>query len=228
MAHVSDHSIHHQLYTDFEIYRKMPLHWVAISILVGYHKFTQKKFSSSGIAILFHNCPLLFKVLRLKSPIPYTWKSLFMLGCLHCFHLQKVIKIHIFYAVGLSASCPTPNLEDQGIPFSLGHHLDLFGIGGSTTRYATARIALSIIWPRKHKFSTLTTALTGTCWRDWGSTFRYVGGLGCEMLLTYVSFMPIKVAEGWPTASFQHSSQLPTSPRACPLPICLLATEQTT
>jgi len=36
---------------------------------------------------LFQNCPLLFLVLRLMSPIPYTHKSLFMLGCLHHFHL---------------------------------------------------------------------------------------------------------------------------------------------
>jgi hypothetical protein len=28
-----------------------------------------------------------------------------------------------FYGVRLSASRPTPNLEDQGTPFSLGHHL---------------------------------------------------------------------------------------------------------
>ena len=67
-----------------EIYRKM--HRVAISILVGYHKFT-KKFSSSGIAILFHKYPLLFLVLWFMPPVPYTCKSLFMLGCLRCFHL---------------------------------------------------------------------------------------------------------------------------------------------
>jgi hypothetical protein len=30
--------------------------------------------------------------------------------------------ITIFYAVGLLASCSTPHLEDQGIPFCLGHH----------------------------------------------------------------------------------------------------------
>jgi len=30
------------------------------------------------------------------------------------FRLQKVLKIHIFYWVGLLASCPTPNPEDQG------------------------------------------------------------------------------------------------------------------
>jgi len=30
---------------------------------------------------------------------------------------------HIFYGVELLASHPTPNLEDQSIPFCLGHHL---------------------------------------------------------------------------------------------------------
>jgi hypothetical protein len=35
------------------------------------------------------------------------------------FRLQKVLKIHIFYGVRMSASCPTPNLEDQGILFCL-------------------------------------------------------------------------------------------------------------
>jgi len=94
-----------------EIYRKMRLHRVAISILVGYYKFT-KKFSSSGIAILFHSCPLLVSVLRLTPPILYTCKSLFMLGCLHCFYLvssfRSVIKIHISYGVELSAPRQPP------------------------------------------------------------------------------------------------------------------------
>jgi len=31
--------------------------------------------------------------------------------------------LYMFYGVGLSASHPTPNLEVQGIPFGLGHHL---------------------------------------------------------------------------------------------------------
>ena len=60
------------------------------------------------------------------------------------FRLQRVLKVHIFYGVGLLAPRPTPNLEDQGIPFSLGHHLDPSGMGGSTGSYATTR-ALSII-----------------------------------------------------------------------------------
>ena len=38
----------------------------------------------------------------------------------------------------LSASRPNPNLEDQGISFCLGRHLDLSGMGGPTSSYATA------------------------------------------------------------------------------------------
>jgi hypothetical protein len=34
----------------------------------------------------------------------------------------EVSKRYFFYGVGLSTSHPTPNLEDQGIPFCLGHH----------------------------------------------------------------------------------------------------------
>jgi len=87
-----------------EIYREMPIHRVAFSILVGYHKFT-KKISSSGIAILFHNCPLLFSVLRLTSPIPYTCKSLFMLGCLHCFHLVSSFRRLSRYIFLMGSGC---------------------------------------------------------------------------------------------------------------------------
>jgi len=143
MAHVLDNSIHH-VYTDLKFigkcdYIKLPSQylWDTTSL--------QKKNSSSGIAILLHNCLPLFSVLRLTYLIPYTCKSWFMLGCVHCFQLQKVIKIHISYGVRLSASRPTPNLEDQGIPFSLGHHLDLSGMGGFSRSYVTARIALNII-----------------------------------------------------------------------------------
>ena len=61
---------------------------------------------------LFQNCPPLSSV---------------MLDCLCCFHLisnfRSFSKEHIFYEVGLSAPCPTPNLENQGIPYCLVHHL---------------------------------------------------------------------------------------------------------
>jgi hypothetical protein len=36
-----------------------------------------------------------------------------------------------FYCVGLLVPRQTPNLEDQGIPFCLGHHLS--GMGGPNT-----------------------------------------------------------------------------------------------
>jgi len=56
---------------------------------------------------------------------------------------------HIFYGMVLSASCPNPNLEDKGIPFCLGHHLDMCGMGAPTSSHTTASIALRIIWPHK-------------------------------------------------------------------------------
>ena len=61
---------------------------------------------------LFQNCPSLSSVL---------------LDCLCCFHLisnfRNFSKEHIFCGVGLSAPCPTPNLENQGIPYCLVYHL---------------------------------------------------------------------------------------------------------
>jgi hypothetical protein len=44
---------------------------------------------------------------------------------------------------------PNPNLEDQGVLFVWVIAFDLSGMGGSTSSYATAGIALMIIWPRK-------------------------------------------------------------------------------
>jgi hypothetical protein len=46
--------------------------------------------------------------------------------------------------VRLLASHPTPNLEDQGIPLRLAPTLDLSGLGGPTSSYATAGIALGV------------------------------------------------------------------------------------
>jgi hypothetical protein len=42
---------------------------------------------------------------------------------------------------------PTPNLEGKGIPFCLGHHLEPVWHWRPTSSYATASIALRIIWP---------------------------------------------------------------------------------
>jgi hypothetical protein len=46
--------------------------------------------------------------------------------------------------VWLLASRPTPNLEDQGIPFRLAPTLVLSGLGVITSSYATAGIALRV------------------------------------------------------------------------------------
>jgi hypothetical protein len=49
-----------------------------------------------------------------------------------------------FYGVRLSTSRSTPNLEDQGIPLRLAPTPNLCGLGGSTSSYATAGIALGV------------------------------------------------------------------------------------
>jgi len=36
---------------------------------------------------------------------------------------KRDLLLYMFHGVRLSASRPTTNLEDQGIPFGLGHHL---------------------------------------------------------------------------------------------------------
>ena len=42
----------------------------------------------------------------------------------------------------------------------------------------------------------VTTALTDTCWSDYGSTSYQFVDLCCEMSLVHVSFVPIKIAKG--------------------------------
>jgi hypothetical protein len=49
------------------------------------------------------------------------------------------------YGERSSASCPAPNLEDQGISLSLYHPFDLSGMDGPISSYATAGIALRVI-----------------------------------------------------------------------------------
>jgi hypothetical protein len=55
-----------------------------------------------------------------------------------------------FYCVGMLAPRQTPNLEDQGIPFLSGSSpLTCLAWEALPVAYATASIALRIIWPRK-------------------------------------------------------------------------------
>ena len=147
-----------------EIYRKMWLHKVAISLLVGHHKLTTKisSSSSSGITILDGSSSLPQLSSAVLGPVTYVCNSLPLQITVHAglsllfpsgFQFQKVLKIQIFYGVGLSASCQTPNLQNQAIPFCLGHHLDLSGMGGPNSSYGTASTALRIIWSCKpHRY----------------------------------------------------------------------------
>jgi hypothetical protein len=50
-----------------------------------------------------------------------------------------------FYGVRLSASRPTPNLEDQGTALVWVITFDLSGKGDPSSRYPTAGIALRVI-----------------------------------------------------------------------------------
>jgi len=69
-----------------------------------------------------------------------------MLGWLCCFHLvssfRRFSRRIFFTGWGCQSHGQPPNLEDQGIPFSLGHHLDLSDMGGPTSSHITASIAL--------------------------------------------------------------------------------------
>ena len=56
---------------------------------------------------------------------------------------------YMFYEVRLSASRPTPNLEDQDILFCPGQHLLPIRLVMPYSSNTTASTALTIIWPRK-------------------------------------------------------------------------------
>jgi len=145
MAHVSDHSKHHQVYTDFKYtgkcnYIKVPSQYLWDNTSL------QKKIPILFLALQsLADCKPKTVAIRVLGPATYVSISLYLQIIAYAglsllfpsgFRSQKVLKIHIFYGVGLSASRPISNLEDQGIPFSLGHHLDLSGTGGSTSSVA--------------------------------------------------------------------------------------------
>ena len=98
------------------------------------------------IISLFHNCPLLFSVLRLTSTIPYTCKSLIMLGCLRYFHpvsSYRRFSRHIFFTGwGCQPHGQPPNWRTRVSHLDWGHHLDLSDMGGPTSSHTTASIAL--------------------------------------------------------------------------------------
>ena len=78
------------------------------------------------------------------------------------FQFLKFLDKYRFYRVRLSASHPTPNLEDQGIPFVWVITFDLSGIWCHTSSITTASRALGIIWPRKpHHYVKVGIPLVG-------------------------------------------------------------------
>jgi hypothetical protein len=117
----------------------MQLHKVAISVLV------LMALQSLVDLNLFHNCPLCSWScdLHIEYLIIANHCSCWVVSIVSIwFQASEGSQGILFYGMGLSAPCPTPDLEDQGIPFSLGHHLDLSGMGDPTSSYATASIAV--------------------------------------------------------------------------------------
>jgi len=110
MAHVSYHSKHHQVYTDFKYtgkcnYIKLPSQYLWDNTSL------QKKF----LFFVWHynpwrivsrrQLPSVFWVLRLTYLFPYTCKSLFMLGCLHFFHLVAEVRRFSRYILFMGWGC---------------------------------------------------------------------------------------------------------------------------
>ena len=124
MTHVSDHSNHHQVYTDLKCtgkcnYIKLPSQYLWDN--TSLHKKNFLLFLA--LQTLADPKPKTIAI-RVLGPATYVSISLYLQIIVHAalsrllpsgFRLQKVLQIHIFYGVGLSASRPTSKLEDQGI-----------------------------------------------------------------------------------------------------------------
>ena len=118
MAHVSDHSNHHQVYRDFKFtgkcnYLKLPSQYLSDNTCL------QKNFLLLFLALQsladrkpLPQLPSVFSVLRLTYPFPYTCKSLFRLGCLHCFHLVSGFKRFSRYIFFIGWGCQ-PHAQPQ-------------------------------------------------------------------------------------------------------------------
>ena len=105
-------SNHHQVYTDLKVIGKcndikLPSQylWDNTSLQKKFFLFFYWHYNPWWIVSLFHNYPLLFSVLRLTFPIPYTCKSLFMLGCLCCFHLVSSFRRFTRYIFIMGWGC---------------------------------------------------------------------------------------------------------------------------
>jgi len=92
MAHVSDHSNHHQVNTDFTFtgkcsYIELPSQYLSDNTRLQKNFLLFLALQSLVARESLPQLPYVFSVLRLTHPFPYTCKSLLMLGCLRCFHL---------------------------------------------------------------------------------------------------------------------------------------------
>ena len=106
----------------------MQLHKVAISILSDNTSLQENLLLFLALQSLVDRTHLPQLPPAVLSPASSVSNSLYLQITVHAglsplfpsgFQLQNVLKIHNFYGVGLSVSRPTPNMADQGIPFSL-------------------------------------------------------------------------------------------------------------
>jgi len=112
MANVSDHSKHHEVYRDFKFtgkcnYIKLPSQYLSdntslqknflLLLFLSLHSLADRK--------PLPQLPSVFSVLRLTYPFPYTCKSLFMLGCLCCFHLVSGFRRFTRYIFFMGWGC---------------------------------------------------------------------------------------------------------------------------
>jgi hypothetical protein len=74
-----------------------------------------------------------------------SWPLLRLLALRPAAIVKSFSAVKAFYGMGPSTPRPTPNLEGQGILFVWIITFGLSGMGDSTSRYATAGIALRII-----------------------------------------------------------------------------------
>jgi hypothetical protein len=81
--------------------------------------------------------------------VPILWLSYPFTCSVRLQVVKSFSEINAFYGAGLSTLRPTPNVEDQGIPFCLDHYLWPALHERPTSSCATAGIVLRIVWPRK-------------------------------------------------------------------------------
>jgi hypothetical protein len=115
-------------------------------------------------------CPLV-PIQWLLCPISnaHYLRSLVLLGRLRCFHPAAIVKsfstVKAFYGEGPLPHAQPPTWRARVSLFVWIITFDLSGMGDPTSSYATAGIALRIIWPRKlHHYVKAGIPTGGNIW----------------------------------------------------------------